>query len=76
MEKKIIKDLYCFLCSLQFDKKTIYDIHLKIIHNYASREESFFTENIQSFPQKVVKQIAPEKVVALKIPEKIGQGHF
>ena len=34
MEKIIIKDLYCFLCSLQFDKKEIYDIHQKIVHNY------------------------------------------
>ena len=25
MEKKIIKDLYCYQCSLQFDKKTIYE---------------------------------------------------
>ena len=44
MEKKIIKDLYCFQCSLQFDKKTIYDMHLKIMHNRVSRSESFLTE--------------------------------
>ena len=36
MEKKIIKDLYCFQCSLQFDKKTIYDMHLKIMHTKKS----------------------------------------
>ena len=44
MEKKIIKDLYCFQCSLQFDKKTIYDMHLKIMHNYISRSDLFLTE--------------------------------
>ena len=44
MEEKILWDLYCFQCSLQFDKKTIYDIHLKIMHNYISRKESEIKE--------------------------------
>ena len=26
-------DLYCLKCSLQFDKKTIFDMHLNIVHN-------------------------------------------
>ena len=37
MANQIIKDLYCFQCSLQFDKKKIYDMHLSIIHNYKTR---------------------------------------
>ena len=44
MEKKIIKDLYCFQCSLQFDKKAIYDMHLKIMHNYERRTEDFLID--------------------------------
>ena len=52
MEKKIMKDLYCFLCSLQFDKKTIYDMHQSIIHNYVSRKESFLTE-IKKEPEEL-----------------------
>ena len=44
MEKKILKDLYCFQCSMQFDKKKLYDLHLSIIHNYIERRESFLTE--------------------------------
>ena len=39
MEQKILWDLYCFQCSLQFEKKSIYDLHLSIIHNYKSRRE-------------------------------------
>ena len=27
-----MKDFYCYQCSLQFDKKSIYDIHLSILH--------------------------------------------
>ena len=52
MEKKILKDLYCFQCSLQFDGKKIYDIHLSIMHNYKSRTESFLTE-IKSEPEEM-----------------------
>ena len=37
MKKKIIKDLFCFQCDLQFDKKSIYDMHLSIVHNYRHR---------------------------------------
>ena len=34
MEQNILQDLFCFLCSLQFDKKAIYDMHVKIIHGW------------------------------------------
>ena len=53
MEKIIIKDLYCFLCSLQFDKKVIYDIHQKIVHNYVSREEPSVLTEIKTEAQEI-----------------------
>ena len=40
MEQKILWDLYCFQCSLQFEKKSIYDLHLSIIHNHERRKET------------------------------------
>ena len=52
MEKKIIKDLYCYQCSLQFDKKIIYDMHLSIMHNYKSRANYFETE-IKQEPEEI-----------------------
>ena len=45
-------DLYCFQCSLQFDKKSIYDIHLSIIHNYKSRTQTFI-DVIKSEPEEI-----------------------
>ena len=27
-----VKDWYCSMCSLQFDKKVIFDMHLSIVH--------------------------------------------
>ena len=53
-----MKDLYCFQCSLQFDKKTIYDMHLKIVHNYISRTESFLNE-IKNEPEEIELPIKP-----------------
>ena len=41
MEQKILRDLYCFQCSLQFEKKSIYDLHLILIHNYKRTKETF-----------------------------------
>ena len=32
LESSTIKDLFCEQCKLQFDKKIVYDIHLKIVH--------------------------------------------
>ena len=52
MEEKILWDLYCFQCSLQFDKKSIYDMHLSIIHNYRKRSESTLTK-IKSEPEEI-----------------------
>ena len=52
MEEKIQYDLYCFQCSLQFDKKSIYDMHLSLIHNYRKRTESFLTQ-IKSEPEEI-----------------------
>ena len=28
----LMRDLYCFECSLQFDKKYVFDIHLSFVH--------------------------------------------
>ena len=47
------KDLYCFQCSLQFDKKTIYDMHLKIIHNYVRRIDDILP-GIKRLPENEV----------------------
>ena len=32
MERNINTELFCQICSLQFDKKIVYDIHLSFIH--------------------------------------------
>ena len=28
----IVKDFYCELCSLQFDKKYVFDLHMSLVH--------------------------------------------
>ena len=28
----LIRDLYCYECSLQFDKKYVFDLHLSLVH--------------------------------------------
>ena len=48
--KKIImsfKDWYCSRCSLQFDKKIIFDMHLSIVHKESVeiKEESLTCKN-------------------------------
>ena len=52
MEEKILWDLYCFQCSLQFEKKSIYDMHLSIMHDYRKRTEPILTE-IKSEPEEI-----------------------
>ena len=32
MKTNIIEDLFCELCSLQFDKKYVYDVHMTLVH--------------------------------------------
>ena len=32
MEVKMFKNLFCEICSLQFDKKIVYDIHMSFVH--------------------------------------------
>ena len=40
MADKILRDLYCYHCSLQFDGKLVYDMHQSIKHNYRADEKS------------------------------------
>ena len=42
-----LKDWYCSRCSLQFDKKIIYDMHLSIVHKESVKikEEPLTCEN-------------------------------
>ena len=35
MNSTVSKEHFCDLCSLQFGKKSIYDMHLKAVHNKA-----------------------------------------
>ena len=37
MEEKIFRDLYCFQCSFQFEKRSIYDTHQLLVHNYKEK---------------------------------------
>ena len=40
MAEKILRDLYCYLCSLQFDGKKVYDMHQATMHNYENEVSS------------------------------------
>ena len=34
MAEIILRDFYCYLCSLQFDGKLVYDMHQSLVHKY------------------------------------------
>ena len=53
MDQRILWDLYCFQCSLQFEKKSIYDMHLSLIHNYKSKKDTFDAIQIKKEPGEV-----------------------
>ena len=53
MKMKILKDLYCFQCSLQFDKKSIYDMHLKLVHDHKNIAGSIFGTEIKQEPAEI-----------------------
>ena len=38
MENKNLKDSFCQTCDLQFDNKTIFDLHLSVVHNVDNLE--------------------------------------
>ena len=46
METNIIKDLFCELCSLQFDKKYVYDVHMSLIHKKTMCPQSKIDETV------------------------------
>ena len=41
MAEIILRDLYCYICSLQFDGKLVYDMHQSILHKYKDNGPSF-----------------------------------
>ena len=56
MEQMILKDLYCFQCSLQFEKMSIYEMHLSIMHNYKRKIKAFDTI-IKTEPEEIESSI-------------------
>ena len=62
MKKKIIKDLFCFQCDLQFDKKSIYDMHLSIVHNYRHRTVIEIKSEPEEMELPIESGIIPSKV--------------
>ena len=54
MEEKIQKDLFCELCSLQFERKSLQNKHMKEFHSsrieiaQKSMENKIFTEDKNS----------------------------
>ena len=51
MNTNILKDFFCDLCSLQFDKKYVYDVHMRLVHKKTSTES----------PQSEIDKIAVKK---------------
>ena len=43
MGPKILRDLFCFQCSYQFDKRSIYDKDQTLVHNHEEKK-GFQTE--------------------------------
>ena len=46
MKTNIIKDLFCELCSLQFDKKYVYDVHMRLVHKKTLCPQSKIDETV------------------------------
>ena len=53
MEKLILKDLFCELCDLQFDKKSVYDIHMSFVHKKRKIKDESVNEQIVAKREKV-----------------------
>ena len=61
MEQHVLWDLYCFQCSMQFEKRSLYDLHQLIIHNYKSKVETVIKSepadtNVSNIQSDVVKE--------------------
>ena len=46
MKTNIMKDFFCKLCSLQFDKKYVYDVHMSLIHKKTMCLQSKIDETV------------------------------
>ena len=78
MEQKILWDLYCFQCCLQFEKKSIYDLHLSIIHNHKNRIETLIKnepEDIELLPDsRIIQPTQKEEPAFIKKATTINKG--
>ena len=42
----VLTDWFCELCTLQFDKKIVFDLHLKLVHDIEEKKAQLCTENL------------------------------
>ena len=78
MEQKILWDLYCFQCSLQFEKKSIYDLHLSIIHKYKNKNKNPIKsepEDVELLPDsRIIQPTQKEEPAFIKKATTIDKG--
>ena len=75
MEAKILRDLFCFQCSYQFDKRSIYDKHQLLVHNYKEKkgfqrgikiEDEEFSNESEMIPSDSTKNLSLKGSKSLK----------
>ena len=51
MEQKLLRDLFCFHCSLQFNGKSVYDLHQSLVHGSKDLEMKMEIKSERSDPE-------------------------
>ena len=51
MNQVILRDWYCEKCSLQFDKKYVYDLHLTLVHGEENKVKTEPTTSEEKFEE-------------------------
>ena len=62
----LMRDLYCYECSLQFDIKYVFDVHLSVVHGEALE--------IKQEPASQALVIPEEKELEIQHPEEENRG--
>ena len=68
-EKIMVKEFFCYLCSLQFHSKTVYEMHISLLHNKKdeNRTEAFTEIKMTEIKKKnEVPRKKPHDKIALK----------
>ena len=76
MKEDINLDLFCFQCSLQFNKKTWFDLHISVVHEHENETEDIRFEGVYESQDPLIVDFKETETTTIEGMDTIKKDHY